>query len=118
MPEIERYSPYRTAKLKARLTKFDRTLPQTQREWNNFNARFENATPEEMIKAANNVTDDLRATLFRQAAAKAVARGEADRYRELINSQVESEDEKKTALDSLNTEQIYYDLSHGKTDDL
>ena len=118
MPEIEQYAPDRAAKLKVQLTEFNRTLPQTQRDWNNFNARFENATPEEMIKAANKVGDDQRAALFYQAAAKAVARGEEDRYRELINSQVESEDEKKAALDSLNTEQMYYDLSHGKTDDL
>jgi len=118
MPEIEQYAPDRAAKLKVQLTDFNRTLPQAQQDWNNFNARFENATPEEMIKAANKVGDDQRATLFHQAAAKAVARGDADRYRELINSQVESEDERKAALDSLNSEQMYYDLSEGKTDDL
>jgi len=118
MPEIEQYAPDRAAKLKVQLTEFNRTLPQTQRDWNNFNAMFENAPPEEMIKAANKVGEDQRAALFYQAAAKAVARGEGDRYRELINTQVESEDEKKAALDSLNTEQMYYDLSHGKTDDL
>ena len=118
MPEIEQYAPDRAAKLKAQIAAFDRTLPQTQRDWMNFNAMFENATPEEMIKAANKVGDEQRASLFYQAASKAVARGEGDRYRELINSQIESEDERKTALDSLNTEQMYYDLSHGKTDDL
>jgi hypothetical protein len=118
MPEIEHYAPDRAAKLKARLAEFDRTLPQTQRNWNNFNAMFENATPEEMIKAANKVAADQRAALFYQAAAKAVARGEGDRYRELINSQVESEDERKTALDALNNEQMYDDLRQGKTDDL
>ena len=118
MPEIEHYAPDRAAKLKVQLTEFNRTLPQAQRDWNDFNAMFENATPEEMIKAANKVGGDQRASLFHQAASKAVARGEGDRYRELINSQIESEDEKKTALDSLNTEQMYYDLSHGQTDDL
>ena len=118
MPEIEQYAPDRAAKLKVQVAEFDRTLPQTQRDWNNFNARFENATPEEMIRAVDKVGDDQRAILFHQAASKAVARGEADRYRELINSQVESEDERKTALDSLNTQQMYDDLSQGKTDDL
>src|SRR5947207_15203681 len=118
MPEIEQYAPDRAAKLKVQIAEFHRTLPKTQRDWNNFNARFEKATPEEMIKAVNKVGDDERATLFHQAAAKAVARGEVDRYRELINSQIESEDERKTALDSLNTEQMYDDLRQGKTDDL
>jgi hypothetical protein len=118
MPEIEKYAPDRAAKLKVKVAEFDRTLPQGQRDWNDFNAMFENATPEEMIKAANNVGGDQRPALFYQAASKAVARGEGDRYRELINSQIENEDERKTALDSLNNEQMYFDLSHGKTDDL
>ena len=118
MPEIEHYAPDRAAKLKVQIAQFDRTLPQTQQDWNSFTAMFENATPKEMIKAANKVAADQRATLFYQAAAKAVALGDTDRYRELINSQVESEDEKKIALDSLNSEQMYYDLSQGKTDDL
>jgi len=118
MPEIEQYAPDRAAKLKMQIAEFDRTLPQSQRDWNNFNAMFEKATPEEMIKAANKVAGDQRAALFYQAASKAVAQGEGDRYRELINSQIESEDERKTALDDLNTEQLYYDLGQGKTDDL
>ncbi|HXI61679.1 MAG TPA: hypothetical protein VNF70_03175, partial [Pyrinomonadaceae bacterium] len=63
MPEIEQYAPDRAAKLKVQIAEFDRTLPQAQRDWNSFNARFENATPEEMIKAANKVGDDQRATL-------------------------------------------------------
>ncbi|HMH42995.1 MAG TPA: hypothetical protein VK557_05895 [Pyrinomonadaceae bacterium] len=118
MPEIEQYAPDRAAKLKVQIAEFDRTLPQAQRDWNNFNAMFENATPEEMIKSANKVAGDQRARLFYSAAAKAVARGETDRYRELINSQIENEDERTTALDSLNTEQMYYDFSQGKADDL
>jgi len=118
MPEIEQYAPDRAAKLKVQLTEFNRTLPQPQRDWNDFNAMFENATPEELIKAANRVADDQRAALFFRAAAKAVARGESDRYRELITSQVESEDQRKIALDSLAYEQMYYDISQGKADDL
>ncbi len=118
MPEIEQYAPDRAAKLKVQLTEFNRTLPQPQRDWNDFNAMFENATPEELIKAANRVADDQRAALFYRAAAKAVARGESDRYRELITSQVESEDQRKIALDSLAYEQMYYDISQGKADDL
>lgn len=118
MPEIEQYAPDRAVKLKAQLTEFSRTLPQWQRDVDDFNVTFENATPEEMIKAANKLSDDRRAALFYRAAAKAVARGETDRYRELLNSQIENEDERKAALDSLNKEQMYYDISQGKADEL
>jgi hypothetical protein len=118
MPDVEQYAPDRVAKLKARLTEPNSALPQSLRDWNTFTAKFETATPEEMIKAANKVTDDQRSALFSLAASKAVARGEADRYRELINSHIENETERKNALDMLDNERMYYDLREGKTDDL
>jgi hypothetical protein len=118
MPEIEQYMPDRAPKLKERLAEYNRTLPPNQRNWNNFEARFAHATPEEMIRAINNVSEEQRRDLLYQAASKAVARGEADKYRELINSQIESETDRKAALDVLVTDQMYYDISHGKVDDL
>ncbi len=118
MPEIEQYAPDRAAKLKARLAEFNRTLPPAFGKWNAFEARFDKATPEEMLKAVSKVSDDQRDTLFREAASKAVTRGEADRYRELINSQIENETERKFALEALDNAQMYYDIREGKTDDL
>jgi hypothetical protein len=118
MPEIEQYAPDRVAKLKARLTEFNHTLPPAQRDWNDFNVMFENATPEEMIRASRKMNADQRAALFYRAAEKAIERNEADRYRELIDAQIENEDERKVALDSLNNQRMYYDISQGKTDDL
>jgi hypothetical protein len=117
MPEIEQYAPERVARLKALVAEYNRTLPASLRDWNNFNARFEKSTPEEMIKAANEVPDGERAALFHEAAAKAVASGESDRYRELLDK-LEDDTQRKTALDVLNNEQMFDDLAHGKTDDL
>ena len=118
MPEIEQYMPDRAAKVKARLAEYNRTLPPNQRDWNSFEARFAQASPEEMIRAINNVSEEQRRGLLYQAASKAVARGEADKYRELINSQIENETDRKAALDVLATDQMYFDISHGKAEDL
>jgi hypothetical protein len=118
MPEIEQYAPDRVARMKARIAEYNRTLPAEIRNWNNFSVQFEQATPEEMIKAAGKVADAQRAALFYQAAAKAVARGEADRYRELLKTQVEDEAERKRALEMLDNEQMSSDLRNGKTDEL
>ena len=118
MPEIEQYMPDRAAKVKARLAEYDRTLPPNQRDWNSFEARFAQASPEEMIRAINNVSEEQRRDLLYQAASKAVARGEADKYRELINSQIENETDRKAALDVLATDQMYFDISHGQAEDL
>ena len=118
MPEIEQYMPDRAAKVKARLAEYDRTLPPNQRDWNSFEARFAQASPEEMIRAINSVSEEQRRDLLYQAASKAVARGEADKYRELINSQIENETDRKAALDVLATDQMYFDISHGHAEDL
>ena len=118
MPEIEQYMPDRAAKVKARLAEYNRTLPPNQRDWNSFEARFAQASPEEMIRAINNVSEEQRRGLLYQAASKAVARGEADKYRELINSQIENETDRKAALDVLATDQMYFDISHGQAEDL
>src|SRR5207302_6312911 len=118
MPEIEQYMPDRAAKVKARLAEYDRTLPPNQRDWNSFEARFAQASPEEMIRAINSVSEEQRRDLLYQAASKAVARGEADKYRELINSQIENETDRKAALDVLAIDQMYFDISHGHAEDL
>src|SRR5438477_665493 len=55
MPDIEHYAPDRAAKLKARLTEFNRTVNRNQREGNPYDSMFETATPEEMIRAADKV---------------------------------------------------------------
>ncbi|HTD87649.1 MAG TPA: hypothetical protein VK850_13815 [Candidatus Binatia bacterium] len=117
MPEIEQYAPDRLPKLKARLADYQGTLPPKVREWEMFNARFEKATPEQTLKAANEVSDDQRRALFFQAASKAVASGEGDRYREQLNN-LDDETHRKLALDALDREQMYDDIARGKTDDL
>ena len=117
MPEIEQYAPDRLAKVKARVAENDSTLPPNVRAWNTFNAKFEKATPEEMIKAANQLSEDQRRALFFQAADKAVAGGETDRYREVLNN-IEDENQRKLALEALDSEQMNYDIVRGKTDDL
>jgi hypothetical protein len=117
MPEIEQYAPDRMPKLKAKLTASDSSLPPNVREWNMFNAKFEKASAEEMIKAAGQVDEDQRRALFFQAASKAVAGGDTDRYRELLNN-LNDETQRKLALDALDQQQMYDDIARGKTDDL
>lgn len=117
MADIKQFAPDRAARLEARLREVNRTSPNLG-GWDTFDQTFEKATPEEILKAANKVSDDQRDVLFQQAASKAVTRGEADHYRELINSQIGNDAEKRVALDALDTAQMYYDIREGKTDDL
>jgi tetratricopeptide (TPR) repeat protein len=117
MPEIQQYAPDRIARLKARTAEYNQTLPPQQR-FDNFNGKFDNATTEEMIHAAKNVPDDQRGALFYLASSKAIERGETEKFRELIGSEIDDESARKAALDALDMQQIDYDLAQGKTDDL
>jgi len=118
MPEVQQYAPDRVARLRARMAEYNRTLPPNQRGWNNFAGQFDNATPEEMIRAVKNVTEDQRSALFYLASSKAIERGEADKYRDLVNSEINDGTARKLALDSLDAEQMDYDIYHGNADDL
>lgn len=117
MAEVEQYAPDRLPRLKARLGDYQRTLPPKVRDWQIFNAKFEKATPEQMLKSVNEVSDDQRRALFFAAASRAVAGGDVDRYRELINN-LDDETQRKLAVDALDREQMYDDIARGKTDDL
>jgi hypothetical protein len=118
MRDIEKYAPDRVANVRVRVAAYNNTLRPDQRDRNNFRLRFERATAEEMIKAAPTVAEAQRRGLFYQAATKAVVRGETDRFRELLNSQIKDESERKRALDDLDNQQLDYDIENGKSDDL
>src|SRR5438552_6705109 len=118
LPEIEAFAPDRVAKLKAKLADINRTLNKNQQDSNVYNSLFQSGTPEEMIKAAANVGDETRNSLYREAILKAVMAGKADALREFINNHIEDVSRKKSLLDSLDQEQIGAAAYLGKTEEL
>lgn len=118
MPDIEQYAPDRAAKIKARLAEWKRTLNKDQQEWGLQNSLTENGDPEQMIRAADKMGDDVRESLYRNAVVVATLKGRADALREFINNQIEDESRKRTLIDLLDTEQISEAMYRGKTDDL
>ena len=118
MPDIEQYAPDQAAKLKARLAEFNRTLDRNQRDWNPYDSMFENATPEEMVRAADKLGDDQRNAFYREAVSRAVMRGHSDEFREFVNNQIQDDARKKTVLDSLDSEQMYHALLTGNSEEL
>ena len=118
MPEIEQYAPDRAAKVKAKLAEWNRTLGRDQQEWALQSSLTENGNPEQMIRVADKMREDVRESLYRNAVTLATMRGRADTLREFINSQIEDESRKRNLLDLLDTEQIYDAVNRGKTEDL
>jgi hypothetical protein len=118
LPEIEQFAPDRAARIKAKLNEWDRGLNKEQQNRNTYNALFENATPEQMIKAADKMNGEQREGLYREAVNKAAMRGGPDTLREFINSQIADESVKNNLLESLNEDQIYSAANRGKSEEL
>lgn len=118
MRDIEELAPDRAASVKAKLAGLNRGPNRNQGELVAFNSLSQNATPEQMIKAADKLSDEYREALYREAVITAAMRGRSNALREYINNQVTDESRKKNLLDLLDTEQISEAVNRGKVDDL
>ena len=107
MPEIERFFPERRAALERKLTAFDATLTQGQRNQNTYNSLIRRGMYEEIIQSAAAAADDqTRLMLYRQAAIIAVGKGQTDSFRDFVGKEVSDSDERRKILDYLDTEEI------------
>lgn len=120
MRDLEQLAPDRAARVKAKLADWNRGFNRSQAELSTYNSLIDdaNATPEQMIKAADKMSDERRDSLYRSAVTTAAMRGRAESLREFINTQVEDESRKKGLLDLLDTEQIYEAVYRGKSENL
>jgi hypothetical protein len=107
MPEIEQFFPERRAALERKLTAFDATLSQRQRDQNTYNMLIRRGMYEEILRsAASAADDDTRLMLYRQAAIIAVGRGATDSFRDLVSKEVSESEERRKILDLLDAEEI------------
>jgi hypothetical protein len=118
MQEVEQYAPDRAAQVKSKLAAFNGTLNKEQRDWQTYEALFEKATPEEMIKAADKLGDEQRESMYREAVIKAVGGGRYDATREFIKNQIEDDGRRKQLLESLDEQRMYQATSEGKPEEM
>ena len=118
MPEIQEFLPERRANLERKLSTFNETLNQQQRDQNTFNMLVRRGNPEELIRVAATANDGNRSYLYTQAAVSAVFRGTTDSFRDLISKEVNDEDEQRKILEKLDAEEITHAAYHKQIDRL
>ena len=104
MPEIEQFAPDRAARIRSKLTETNRTPSLGQ--WNDLNSLVSKETPEELIKAAAKMTNDMRREIYQAAVMKAIMEGKADALREFIKSEVDDGGQRNSLNDLLDEQQI------------
>jgi hypothetical protein len=118
MPDVEQFAPDRAAKIKAKLAETNRTQSLEQRQWNDLNSLLNKSTPEELIKAAAQTSNDVRREIYQAAVMKAIMKGKADALREVIKSEVEDEGQRNSLNDLLDEQQLSWAVNHGNTEEL
>lgn len=105
-PEIEQFFPERLAAIERKLESFQQGMSDDGRVEAELNAMVGGGTPEEMMRSAATAGDDDRQMLYRQAAMAAVANGNTDSFRELLNKEISSEKERDMVLDFLDITEV------------
>jgi len=117
MPEIEQFAPDRAARIRMKLAE-SRGQNREQREWNTYDALFEEGTPEEMIKAGHSMGEERQQAIYREAVMKAVMGGRGDSFRDFINSQFEDGGQRNELIDLLDEQQVGMAALRGKEEEL
>jgi hypothetical protein len=106
MPEIEQFFPERRAALERKIAAFSDTLSRDQRNENTYNTLILRGMHEEIVRVAASADSGERQSLYHQAAIIAVARGNAEGFREFVSKEVSDSGDRRKILDFLDEEEI------------
>ena len=106
MPEIEEFFPERRGAIERKLESLQQGMNIGQRTESEYNSLISGGTPEEIVRRAATADDDDRQMLYHQAALAAVANGNTDSFRELLNKEISSEKERNNLFDFLDMTEI------------
>ncbi|HJR08220.1 MAG TPA: hypothetical protein VJ842_13245 [Pyrinomonadaceae bacterium] len=114
MPEIERYVPAQAAGVRRRLEGYERRVePSNPRE---FRQVMETGTTDALIEAATKASPEMRQQLYRTAAWKALNEGNADRARQIVNTNIEGARQREQILKELDQQLFWRAVSEGNVE--
>jgi hypothetical protein len=106
MPYIERYFPERRAAIERKVASSNQTLHTAELKVMDYNSAIARGSMEDVVRLAASADDQTRLALYRQAALISISRGQTESFRELVNKQVKSADERASIFDALDAEEI------------
>jgi hypothetical protein len=111
MPEVERYVPTQAAGVRRRLEGYERrTDPANPRDLRQV---METGTTDAMIEAATKASPEMRQQLYRTAAWRALNEGNAERARQIINTNIEGARQREQLLKELDQQLFWRAASEG-----
>ena len=106
MPDIERFFPERRTAIERKIASYQQTLHTSQVKVIDANAAVRNGSVDEILRSAASADDQTRLMLYQQAAVISVARGTTDSFRERVEKEIKSADERAKILDVVDSEEI------------
>jgi hypothetical protein len=111
MPEVERYAPAQAASMRRRLDGLDQRIERgSPREVRQL---METGTPDALVEAAAKATPESRQQLYRAAAWKAFNEGNAERARQIINTNIEGARQREQFLRELDQQVFWRAVADG-----
>lgn len=104
MPQVQKYAPGRVPELRRRLARQPKIVEtegvedEVSVDWAGQQELIERGTAEELLAAAGKAPEAGRANLYHAAAVKFADKGDMERARDIINSNISNEDLRKNVL--------------------
>jgi len=129
LPEIEKYAPARAAEVRRKIAAFkkrnmaasDEDEGNNQSETTSVEANYQQAmekgTADDVLALAAKAQPEMRSGMIQQAASKALAEGNADRARSIINDKIADPLERKQMLAELDRQVLASAVEKGKIEE-
>jgi hypothetical protein len=115
--QIEKYAPSRAPVLRAKINEFNKSLNPEARAWSEIASKGENATAEDVLSVAARMPADARSELYREAARKAIGKGDIERARQIVNENITNADQRKAMLAEVDRHALAGAATQGKLED-
>ena len=124
MTQVEKYAPARVAELRRKMAQNKRTMisedsedgEEDSPEWAKYVGMMETGTGDELLAAAAKAPQEMRENLYQAAARKFAEKGDVDRAREIINSNLSDSPFRKELLAELERQTSLTAAEQGKMD--
>ncbi|MFN2456266.1 MAG: hypothetical protein ABR577_18860 [Pyrinomonadaceae bacterium] len=114
MPEIEKYAPQRATALRRKVSEYSKTLDPQSSVWSEYQELIQKGNIDGLLEAATKAPQEMRNTLYEQAAQQAAGKDEVDRARQILNEKVENPAQRKRMMDNLDRQIMWRDAQQGK----
>lgn len=117
LPQVERSAPSQALALRRKLADYKKTLDPASRYWTENQELMGSGSVEELLDAASRAPLAARGNIYQQAASRAMAGGDVNRARQIIEDNVSDPSERQQMMANLDQEMFWQTVNEGKIDE-